>query len=100
MPVCEPMCFFTLSGQKQLDVSSQTYSGGIVLVGEETRGGHLGGLEYPPAAYGIRLMDGLLVGPAMGLVGALASDSVTVKLFPFHPFVDSLSIALVRKYQA
>lgn len=33
----------------------------------------------------------------MGLVGALASDSVTVKLLPFHPFVDSLSIALVRR---
>lgn len=37
------------------------------------------------------MADGLLVGPAMGLVGALVRASVTTRLWPSHPFVDNRS---------
>lgn len=52
-----------------------------------------GGAENPEA-YGIPLRDGLFVGPAIGFVGSLASERVTVRLCPFHPFVDSRSTEL------
>lgn len=37
---------------------------------------------------------GLLVGPAMGFVGALVRASVTTKVWPSHPFVESRSASL------
>lgn len=55
-------------------------------VGDDTSGA----AEYA-GIKGIRGRDGLFVGPAMGFVGAFASDSVTVRLWPFHPFVDNRS---------
>lgn len=49
------------------------------------------GVGGNPGTYGTRLVAGLLVGPAIGLVGAVARANVTVRPSPFHPFVDSLS---------
>lgn len=37
------------------------------------------------------MTGGLLVGPAIGLVGVLVRDSVTTRLWPSHPFVESRS---------
>lgn len=43
------------------------------------------------------MTGGLLVGPAMGLVGALVCARVTTKLWPSHPLVDNRSIHTVRE---
>lgn len=65
-----------------------THVGLVPMAAEVT-----GGAENPePNA--IPPSEGLFVGPAIGLVGSLASDSVTVRLCPFHPFVDSRSVSL------
>lgn len=72
----------------------RTYSGPKVQGGEpggETIGAPIGVAENP-GTYGTRFIDGLFVGPAIGFVGALARDSVTVKLWPFQPLVDNRSI--------
>lgn len=63
-----------------------TYSGGDETIGVSK------GVAENPEAYGERLVGGLFVGPATAFVGSLARANVTVKLSPFHPFVDSLSI--------
>jgi hypothetical protein len=39
---------------------------------------------------------GLLVGPAMGFVGALVRASVTTRLWPSHPLVDRRSVRQVK----
>jgi hypothetical protein len=41
------------------------------------------------------MAGGLLVGPAMGFVGALVRARVTTKLCPSHPLVDRRSECLV-----
>jgi hypothetical protein len=38
------------------------------------------------------MAEGLLVGPAMGLVGVLVRESVTTRLWPSHPLVESRSV--------
>lgn len=78
-----PMSFF-FGGEY---VSNTTYSGDKEAVGATP-----GGVVYPGAAYGeVGTQDGLLVGPAIGRVGELVRDRVTVKLCPSQPLVESLS---------
>lgn len=51
-----------------------------------------GGVVYPGVAYGEgATQDGLFVGPAIGRVGELVRERVTVKLCPSQPLVASLS---------
>lgn len=52
-----------------------------------------GGVEWPDM-YPCIIAGGLLVGPAMGFVGAQVRASVTTKLWPSHPLVDRRSIQL------
>lgn len=55
-----------------------------------------GGVVWPDMLPWI-IAGGLLVGPAIGVVGELVRANVTTKLWPSHPFVDKRSVYRVRK---
>ena len=79
--------------QLVMPLHSRTYSGTRVHGGEpdgEIIGTPMDVVEYPDI-YGTRFIDGLVVGPAIGSVGALARAKVTFRLWPFQPLVDSRS---------
>lgn len=70
-----------------------TYSGDMEAAAGVVRlGATPGGVVYPGVAYGEgATQDGLFVGPAIGRVGELVRERVTVKLCPSQPLVASLS---------
>lgn len=68
-----------------------TYSGVIGEEGTVMLPRDRGGVECPDM-YPCIIAGGLLVGPAMGFVGALVRASVTIRDRPSHPLVDNRSV--------